>query len=160
MDECVYFLPELQKTALVAINQLPATTETLWLRLLGRDATQRQAVDELVALAERHPFRRNVLELLANWRINLAVGENLSNDDRELIRNLSPAYLRWREEAVEEGKQEERRQMVENVLIVRFGSLDENLSQAMPFLLELPTEELTRVLLTLSREELLERFGG
>ena len=97
---------------------------------------------------------------MANWRINLAVGENLSNDDRELIRNLSPAYLRWREEAVEEGKQEERRQMVENVLIVRFGSLDENLSQAMPFLLELPTEELTRVLLTLSREELLETFGG
>jgi hypothetical protein len=65
LDECVYFLPELQKTALVAINQLPATTETLWLRLLGRDATQRQAVDELVALPERHPFRRNVLELLA-----------------------------------------------------------------------------------------------
>lgn len=37
----VYFLPELQKTAIVAINQLPATTETLWLRLLGRDATQK-----------------------------------------------------------------------------------------------------------------------
>jgi hypothetical protein len=163
----VYFLPELQKTALVAINQLPTTAETLWLRLLGRDATQRQAVDELVALPEGHPSRRNVLELLANWRINLAVGENLSNEDRELIMNLSPAYLRWRAETLEEGKQEgwqegrqeERRQMVENLLRVRFGSIDQELSRAIAFLLPLPTEELTRLLLTLSREELLERFG-
>ncbi|EGJ31301.1 MULTISPECIES: hypothetical protein [Moorena] len=35
--EGVYFLPELFKTALVAINQLPVTEETLWLRVLGRD---------------------------------------------------------------------------------------------------------------------------
>lgn len=50
--------------------------------------------------------------------------------------------------------------MVENVLIVRFGSLDEELTTAIAPLLQLPTQELTRVLLTLSREELLERFGG
>lgn len=160
----VYFLPELQKTALLAINQLPTVEETLWLRLLGRDATQRQAVNELVALPQRYPFRRNVLELLANWRINLTVGENLSNDNQELIMDLSPAYLRWREEAVEEGKQEGKKegkqQMIENLMIVRFGSLDEELSKAIAFLLQLPSEELSRVLLTLSREELLERFGG
>lgn len=156
----VYFMPELQKTALLAINQLPTAEETLWLRLLGRDATQRQAVEELVALSEGHPFRRNVLELLANWRINLTVSENVSNDDRELIMNLSPAYLRWREQTLEEGKQEVRQQMVENLIMVRFGSLDEELARAIAFLLQLPTEELTRVLLTLSREELLERFGG
>lgn len=160
----VYFLPELQKTALLAINQLPITEETLWLRLLGRDATQKQAVDELVALSEGHPLKRNILELLANWRINLTVGENLSNDDRELIMNLSPAYLQWREQTLEEGKQEGkqegRQQMVENLIIVRFGSLDQELANAIASLLQLPTEELTRVLLTLSREELLERFGS
>ena len=46
--------------------------------------------------------------------------------------NLSPAYERWREETLQEGRLEE----------------------------QLPSEDLTHLLLTLSREELLERFGG
>ncbi|MBD1930179.1 hypothetical protein H6F74_28750 [Trichocoleus sp. FACHB-90] len=64
--------------------------------------------------------------------------------------------MKWREDAV----QEERREMAENLLIVRCGSLDEELSSAIALMLQFPTEELTRLLLTLSREELLERFGG
>jgi predicted hydrocarbon binding protein len=82
--------------------------------------------------------------------------ENLSDEDRELIMNLSPAYERWREETLREG----RRETVENFLRVRFGSLDEELSGAIAPMLQLPPEELTRLLLTLSREELLEQFGG
>ena len=35
--EGVYFLPSLYRTAIIAINQLPVTAETLWLRLLGRE---------------------------------------------------------------------------------------------------------------------------
>jgi DNA-binding IclR family transcriptional regulator len=50
--------------------------------------------------------------------------------------------------------------MVENFLKVRFGALDEELLEAIAPMLQLPTEELTRLLLTLSRQELLERFGG
>ncbi|HEY9601347.1 MAG TPA: hypothetical protein V6C85_07045, partial [Allocoleopsis sp.] len=163
----VYFLPKLQRTALVAINQLPVTEDTLWLRVLGRGATQEQAVNELVALPEGHPLRGNILELLGNWRVNVAVSENLSEEDRELLMNLSPAYLKWREETLQQGRQEGRqegrlegqRQMVENFLKVRFGSLDEELSEAIAPMLQLPPEELTRLLLTLSREELLARFG-
>src|SRR5919199_1052570 len=192
----VYFLPEFFKTALVAINQLPVTEDTLWLRLLGRGATQQQAVNELAALPEGHPLRGNILELLANWRINVVRSENLSEEDRELLMNLSPAYQRWREETLQEGRQEERRQMVESILRVRFGELDEELSGAIcasqqrfaiaPMLqlppeeltrllfnlsheellgaiapmLQLPSEDLTHLLLTLSREELLKRFEG
>jgi hypothetical protein len=170
--EGVYFLPELQKTALVAINQLPVTEDTLWLRVLGRGAIQEQAVNELLALPEGHPLRGNILELLGNWRVNVAVSENLSEEDRELLMNLSPAYLKWREETLQKGRQEGRlegqRQMVENVLKARFGSLDDELSEAICAsqqrfaiapMLQLPPEELTRLLLTLSREELLARFG-
>lgn len=81
--------------------------------------------------------------------------------------NLSPAYLRWREETLQEGQQEgrqegrleERRQMVESFLRARFGSLDEPLSGAIAPMLQLPPEELTRLLLNLSREELLVWFG-
>jgi hypothetical protein len=64
--------------------------------------------------------------------------------------------LNWREDSV----QEEWPEMTENLLIVRGGSLDEELSSAIALMLQLPTEELTRLLLTLSREELLVRFGG
>ncbi|MEB3829092.1 hypothetical protein LKK83_16540, partial [Phormidium sp. CCY1219] len=79
------------------------------------------------------------------------------------------AYLRWREEAVQEGRQEGlqegrqeglqegRRQMIENLLQVRFGQMDNELSSVIEPLLQLPTQELTRLLLTLSREELLQR---
>lgn len=64
--------------------------------------------------------------------------------------------MKWREDAV----QEEWREMTENLHIVRWGSLDEELSSAIAPMLQLPTEELTRLLLTISHEELLERFGG
>ncbi len=80
-----------------------------------------------------------------------------------LLLNLSrEELLVWfgdvsrREDRLREG----RRETVENFLRVRFGSLDEELSGAIAPLLELPPEELTCLLLTLSREELLEQFGG
>ena len=38
----IYFCGNLFKTAIISINQLPETEETLWLRILGRDATQAQ----------------------------------------------------------------------------------------------------------------------
>ncbi|NEQ87347.1 MAG: hypothetical protein F6K26_47205, partial [Moorea sp. SIO2I5] len=88
----VYFLPELFNTALVAINQLPITEETLWLRILGRDKTQSQAINELLALPDGHPLRGNILEILANWRIKIdkiEESEDLTEDERELIMNLS-----------------------------------------------------------------------
>ena len=49
--------------------------------------------------------------------------------------------------------------MVESILRVRFGELDEELSGAIAPMLHLPSEDLTHLLLTLSREELLEQFG-
>jgi len=76
---------------------------------------------------------------------------------------LSPAYLQWREETLREGMQEgiqtERRATIENLLRVRFGSLDDELSAIITQLLELLPEEFTRLLLQLSREELLNRFS-
>jgi len=156
--EGVYFLPIALRTAVVAVNQLPRTGETLWIRILGKGATQRQAIDELAALPKGIPLRSNALELLANWRLNLETSENLDQEDRELIMNLSPAYLQWREETLREGMQAERRATIENLLRVRFGSLDDELFAIITQLLELPPEEFTRLLLQLSREELLNRF--
>jgi len=77
--------------------------------------------------------------------------------------NLSPAYFKWREEAVSEGRQEgireERRQMVENFLRVRFGEIDAELEAIIAPMLQLTPQVLTRLLFSLSREELLLWFG-
>ncbi len=155
----VYFLGKYLKTAIVAIHQLPRTEETLWLRILGKGRVQKQAIDELIELPENHPFRSNALELLYNLRINLEASQDLDEEDRELIMELSPLYLQRLEEAKQEGVRRERRATIENLLKVRFGSLDEQLSAIIESVLELPPEEFTFLLLQLSREELLARFG-
>jgi hypothetical protein len=152
----VYFLPDSFRTAVVAINQLPLTLETLWLRILGKGETQRQAISELLSLPQNNPLRRNIQELITSWRITVINQENITEDDQEVIMNLSQAYLEWREATLQEGQ----RQVVENLLRVRFGSLDEELERIIEPLLQLPPQEYSRLLLELSREELLTRFGS
>jgi len=87
--------------------------------------------------------------------------------------NLSPVYLKQREDWKEEGKQEgrqegrqegtleERYSMIASLLEGRFGTLDSELSALVERIAQLPISERTCLLLSLanlSREELLERF--
>ncbi|MEQ8537237.1 MAG: hypothetical protein RIB93_07225 [Coleofasciculus sp. D1-CHI-01] len=102
--------------------------------------------------------RRNILEILANWRINVGRSEMLSNEDRELIVNLSPAYFKWREEVVLEGRREGQRQMVESLLLEKFGEINEELARIIEPLMQLNIRERSQAILQLSREELLTRF--
>nr|WP_306423322.1 hypothetical protein [Nostoc favosum] len=78
--------------------------------------------------------------------------------------NLSQAYQQWEEttkqQGVQEGVQLERRQVVENLLRFRFGSVDEELSKIVDSLLQLTPEEFTPLCLQLSREDLLARFNS
>lgn len=169
----VYFLGDFLRAAVVAINHLPRTEETLWLRILGKGATQQQAIAQLVALPRENSLRNCTLELLANWRINIESTGNLDEEDRALIMQLLPAYVQWREETLREGRQEgmqagmqvgvqtERRTTLESLLRLRFGSLDDQLSAIIEPLVQLSTEDYARLLLqlsNLSREELLARF--
>ncbi|MBW4607150.1 MAG: hypothetical protein KME22_07975 [Hassallia sp. WJT32-NPBG1] len=152
----VHFMAEYLRTAIVAIHQLPRTQETLWLRILGRGTVQKQAIDELEALPSNHPFRRATLELLYNLRQNLRVNQSPEDDDRELIMRLEPLYQQDREQAKLEGE----RLVVENLLRVRFGSLDNELQAIIEPLLALLPEEFTPLLMQLSRDELIAMFGG
>ncbi|WP_242059537.1 hypothetical protein [Nostoc foliaceum] len=70
--------------------------------------------------------------------------------------NLTEAYQEARAQAVQEGQ----RQVVENLLRFRFGSMDEELSRVVESLLQLTPEEFTPLCLELSREELLARFNS
>jgi hypothetical protein len=156
----VYFLPEGQNCALVAINQLPVNPDTLWLRVLGKGKVQEGAIAELEALPKGNPLRQNLGELLASWHVTIETSDNITQDDRELLMKLSPVYLRWREDTLEQGKKRGQQRMIENFFNVRFGSVDSELSAIIEPMLQLPEEELTRLLLSASREELLERFGN
>lgn len=167
----MYFLADALRTAIIAINQLPITEETLWLRLLGKGKTQENAINELIALPQDNPLRRNALEQIAIWRVNIQLNQNSTQDDRELLMTLSPAYLEWREATFQEGKLtgkqegrqegtlEERGSFITDLLKVRFGVLDDALSGIIPRLLELPREDVVRMILQLSREDLLARFS-
>lgn len=165
-EEGVHFLGDYLRTVIVAIHQLPRTQETLWLRILGKGRVQKQAIDELEALPNNHPLRAKAIDLLLSLKTTLEVNQNTDQEDRELIMRLSAIYEQKLAEAKQEGLQEgvregvqaERRQVIENLLQVRFGSLDAELRGIVEPLLLLTPEEFTPLLLQLAREELLERF--
>jgi hypothetical protein len=73
--------------------------------------------------------------------------------------NLSQAYQQWEETTKQQARLEARREVVENLLKVRFGSVDEELSRVVDRLLQLPPEEFTPLCIQLTREELLARFA-
>jgi hypothetical protein len=152
----IYFLAEQIKTAIIAINQLPSIPETLWLRLLGKGKTQQQAIREVLALPDNSK-RSVALQILANWKISL---NYLAVDEREeLLMQLSQAYYEWEEKTKQQAIQQGQSILIENLLKVRFGELDDSLRSIVPQLLTLPIEDCSQALLQLSREELLERFS-
>lgn len=156
----IYFLGNALRSAIVAIHQLPLTPETLWLRLLGRGSVQERAILELQALPSNQPYQQATLELVYNLRENLRINQQLEKDDRKLIMRLEPIYQRNREQAKLEGRQEGERLVVENLLQVRFGSLNDELSAIIEPILALPPSEFTPLLMQLSQEELIARFSG
>lgn len=152
----IHFLPESFRTALVAIANLPVAADTLWLRLLGRGAVQQQAIAELLLI--NHPFRRHALEQLAILQVTLQARQNLNREDKELVMNLSPVYEQWKAETLEAGVEAGERRATEGFLVARFGQLDEELTQIVPNLIALPPIERSRLILNLSRIELLKQF--
>ncbi|NJK62629.1 MAG: DUF4351 domain-containing protein [Synechococcaceae cyanobacterium SM2_3_1] len=157
----VYFLAPLLRTALVVIHHFPLIRETLWLRLLGRGKVQQQTVTDLLELAPEDPMRQNVLRALSNCRIGVSTKqEELEEEERELIMNLSPAFLEWekstlnqgRQQGGQEGKREEAFTMAKRVLNRRVGSIESTLQQKVERLSTEKLEELVETLFVLTTE--------
>ncbi|MCC5655415.1 hypothetical protein LC608_00075 [Nostoc sp. XA010] len=95
-------------------------------------------------------------------QLTLEFNQNIDEEDRDLIMRLSAIYEQKLAEVKQEGIQEgilaERRNVIENLLQVRFGSFDAELRGITEALLALSPEEFTFLLLQLSKEELLNRF--
>jgi hypothetical protein len=150
----IYFLGSALRTAIIAIHQLSATPETLWLRILGRGTVQKQAIDELTALPVNDSLKQATLELLYNLQDNLNLESSQDEDDRELIMRLQPLYQQKQAQAIQQGE----RLVVENILKTRFGELDDTLQAIAEAALTLPPAEFTPLLMQLSQEELIARF--
>ena len=146
------------QSAIIVIHKLPKTPDTLWLRVLGREKVQQEAIGELEQLQDNSVLRSVTLELLYNLHDNLRSRQGLNKEDEELMMRLEPLYKKYREEAVQEGVQQERRNTIENMLLARFDALDPELETIIEPLLALSSREFYPLLSQLSREELLRRF--
>jgi hypothetical protein len=93
--------------------------------------------------------------MLTSWKIRIEMTAPVNTEDEELLMALSQAYLDWEQATEQRGK----REVVEALLKTRFIDLDEALAAIVPQILDLPIEEYTRLILELSREELLARFS-
>ncbi len=107
----IYFLPAPDRTAVVAIHHLPKNLDTLWLRLFGRDKVQAEAVTELLALPQTHPYRQETLRHLMILQVNLKIRQNKTRNIQEVMMSLAPAYEKWLEETLAQGRQEGRQEM-------------------------------------------------
>jgi hypothetical protein len=102
----VYFMGDLLKTAIVAIDQLPVVPETLLLRVLGRDETQRVAIEEVIALPIESPQRWRILRLVASWKVRIDMGELEGFIQQEEIMTITKAFVVWEEKKKSEGREE------------------------------------------------------
>jgi hypothetical protein len=147
------------RTMIVAIEELPNTPDTLWLRLLGRGRTQEEAIGELLLLPENDPKRTSALSLLVSWRISMEVMNQVDSEERRILMALSQAYQEWEQQTRRQGLQQERQAAIASFMRLRFGTLDSELRSIIPALVNLSAEEYTQLLWQLSREELLQRFS-
>ncbi len=116
----VYFVADIFKTAIVAIDQLPITPDTLLLRVLGKGDTQKQAIEEALALPIGRPERKRILQLVASWKVRMDIGELADFVEQEEIMAFSEAFLTWERETEskgqKEGRKEERNTIALNLL--------------------------------------------
>ena len=112
----VYFMAGILKTAIIAVDQLPETEDTLWLRVLGRDGTQERAIREVLALPPDHPRRNGILRLLAGWKIRIDLGDIQDFSGQEALMALSEAFLEWEQQTQHQSKQEERQAIARRLL--------------------------------------------
>jgi hypothetical protein len=147
------------RTTIVAIDELPNTPETLWLRLMSKGRIQNDAIEELILLRDTDPKRTNALNLLTSWRISIEITGQITTEEERTLMALSQAYLEWEKQTVRQGREEERRSSIESVMKLRYGTIDEDLRQLIPQLMMLSSPEYMALLLQGSRSELIAHFS-
>ena len=84
----VYNLPPIFCTTIVVTNELPVDVSTLWLRILGRGKTQRQAIMELFNLGIDDPLYTLARQQLQQWYQFLLQGD-MGKESKLLMQTLA-----------------------------------------------------------------------
>lgn len=121
--EGVYFWVDGLRTGFVAIDRLPETPETLWVRLLGRGRTLEVAISEVLVLPPRDPRRDKAVQLLASWKTNIEGIEELEAEDRQLLMTLSPAFVEWEQRTRQESMEQAWREAIADALETRLQTV-------------------------------------
>jgi hypothetical protein len=145
----LYQLPAALQATIVVIHQLPRTSDTLWLRLLGRGRVQVQAIAEVLSFPVDEPVRSKTLQLLASWKITLELGI-VETQERELMMALSQAYLEWEQRTIEQGLEQGKRSLILKLLDRKLGILPPNIRSQVEVLSVSQLEVLGEALLDFS----------
>ena len=165
--EGIYFLANLLRTAIIVIHQLPSTSETLWLRLLGRGKVQQQAIEELINLSPDNPLKSVILEILYTLQKNLEVNRKTTDtEESELIMRLAPLYQEDRAKAIQEGeirgkiqgKTEEAFSLIQRLLTKKLGNINPDLMTTISQLNLDSLETLAEDLIDFTSEQDLENW--
>jgi hypothetical protein len=89
----IYFMADLLKVGIIAIDQLPETEDTLWLRILGRGKTQERAIREVLALPAGQDRRERILGLLASWKVRMDMSELIEYFSQEETMALTDVLI-------------------------------------------------------------------
>ena len=117
------YLDTADRTALIAINKLPVTEETLWIRLLGKGKTQQRAIAEIFSFPIDDPRRLFVLQLLSTWKISLEITQLVEQEEAETMVQLAQAYVEWEERTKQNGIEQGERSLLLLLLDRKLGNL-------------------------------------
>jgi uncharacterized protein DUF4351 len=103
----IYESPPLQHTRLVVVSELPATRDTLLVRILGAGSVLKQAIAELQSLPVDEPERRLALPVLLRLRLAMPTDPaQQTSEDQEFLMDTQDVVEAWRQEAIQEGVKE------------------------------------------------------
>jgi hypothetical protein len=132
----VWHGPPLLATYVVVLRDLPATRETLLLRLLGKSPVLRDAMAELRALPAEEWEPREVLPLLLAYRVQVDQDpDTTSEDDMSYADALQSIYDDWerlvRQQSEEKGIEKGMRELLAGTYEARFGAMPPELRAAL-----------------------------
>ena len=92
--------------AVVVAHELPATPETLFLRLLGRAGVQREAFAELETLSREHPLRRMTVTHVLRYRKEAEETSRPTQEQREVVMQTQAWVEKWERDLIARGEAE------------------------------------------------------
>ena len=115
---------EVDAMSFVVLGELPASRESLLLRLLGRGPTLRGAIEELHALPPESLEHRVAMPVLLAFQRYMPQNF-LEEEDMNILQELRANHAAWERQVRREGRKEGERAMLIRQLTRRFGPLPE-----------------------------------